>query len=98
MVEVSLGVQRKKVIGHIGEKAARLAAVAITTQCVVNAIGVVFLRIQARAFAKSSLDTRTYLVCIHPTVLTRKQPRYGEAERVSHDSEDSGEEGSECRG
>ena len=40
-----------------------------TAQCAVDAIEVLFLRIQARAFAKSLPDTRTYLVC------TRKQPK-----------------------
>jgi hypothetical protein len=40
-----------------------------TTQCAVAAIKVVFQWIQARTFAKSSPDTRTYLVCIHPQFL-----------------------------
>src|ERR1700676_1328698 len=46
-----------------------------TVQCVEDAIEGVFGRIQAHAFAKSSPDTRTYLVCIHPTVPIRKQPK-----------------------
>jgi hypothetical protein len=46
-----------------------------TTQCAVDAIKVAFQWAQTHAFAKSSPDTRTYLVCIHPTVPIRKQPK-----------------------
>src|SRR5258708_24157824 len=46
-----------------------------TVQCVADAIEGVFQWIQAHPFAKSSPDTRTYLVRIHPTVPTRKQPK-----------------------
>src|SRR5271163_1849957 len=68
-----------------------------TAQCAVDAIKVVFLRIQACGFAKNSSDTRTYLVCRHPTITTRKHPDYGEAEKVFRDNEASSEEGRECR-
>jgi hypothetical protein len=93
MKEFRRGVQRKKSIRQIrGERLG--ATMTNTAQCVVDTIEVVFQRIQVRAFAKSSPGTRTYLVCIHPTVATRKQPRYGEAEKVPPQSE----EGSERRG
>ena len=58
-------------------------------QCPLDAIEAIFLRLQARAFAKDSLYGRTYLVCTSLNVLIRKQPKYGEGEKVSR-------KGSQC--
>jgi hypothetical protein len=87
MNEVHRSVQRKKTIRRICQRLtvgkARSHIDRDTNQCVPDAIGVVFLLIQARTFAKLSPDTRTWLVCIDPTVLKRKQPTHGEVEKVS---------------
>jgi hypothetical protein len=54
-------VQRKKSICRICGVVT--AAMADSIQCLLDAIEVTFLRLQARAFAKRLSDARTYLVC-----------------------------------
>jgi hypothetical protein len=89
MKEAGRAVQRKKAIRQIrerpnvGNSKDELDIGCNTNQCVPDAIGVDFLLVQARAFAKRPSNTRTYSVCIHPTVLIRKQPTHGEVEKVS---------------
>jgi hypothetical protein len=71
-------VQRKKTIGRISEEEG-IGFDAVTTHCSGNAVEVFFHGVQAGTFAQSSRGERRWLVCIHPTVLLRKQPNYGES-------------------
>lgn len=59
-----------------------MSAIADSIQCLLDAIEVTFLRLQAQVFAKRSSDARTYLVCTYPIVLIRKQPKHGEGKEV----------------
>jgi hypothetical protein len=82
--EFDPSVQRKKSICRICEDVT--VAIAKPIQCLLDAIEVTFLRLQAHVFAKRLPDARTYLVCTHPIVPMRKQPKYGEGEEVSREA------------